>query len=260
MVDTFDKIKKLFGGSAFLCAICRKLAAKINKSVQELELRMTKLENQLRTAELERDALTAKVERIEGKADQVKEKVVGMEREIESGMEKAIIDAKEGMTAEMKEREERKENLVVYGMPESEREGAEERKEEDEEGVRRMARVVGVEEDDVVEVKFRAGRKVESGKPRPIIVKVRDGETREKMLRNARELGRKEEWKKVFIGPDLTFKQREEAREEDKKLREEAERKSDEAKNEGRTGGRYVVVGQRGRRRIVWWEERGRGD
>ena len=101
---------------------------------------------------------------------------------------------------------------------------------------------------------------MEGGKPRPIIVKVKDGETREKMLGNARELGRKEEWKRVFIGPDLTYKQREEAREEDGKLREEAERKTDEAKNEGRTGGRYVVVGQRGRRRIVWWEERGRGE
>ena len=54
------------------------------------------------------------------------------------------------------------------------------------------------------------------------------------------------------------FRQREEAREEEKRLREEAERRTEEAKNEGRSGGRFTVVGQRGRRRVVWWEERGR--
>ena len=259
-LDTCDKINKLFGGSAFLCVICRKLAAKVNKSMKEVEQRMTELENRLKTAELERNALAAKIERIEGKADQVKEKVVVIEKDIESGMEKAMIDAKEGMTAEMKEREERSGNLVVYGMPESEKVDAEERKREDEEKVQQMARVVGVEEEVRVEVKFRAGKKKEGGKPRPLILKLEDGEARERMLRNARELGRKEEWRKVFLGPDLTFKQREEAREEDKKLREEAERRSEEAKNEGRMGGRYVVVGQRGRRRVVWWEERGRRD
>ena len=257
-LDTFDKMKKLYGGSAFLCATCRKLAAKINKSVRDVELRMTDLENRLKTSELERNALAAKIERIEGKADQVKDKVVVMEKDIESGMEKAMIDAKAGVTAEMKEREERSENLVVYGVPESEKENAEDRKKEDEEKVQRMARVVGVEEGEKIEVKFRAGKKSEEGKPRPLIVKLEDAETRERMLRNSRELGRKEEWRKVFIGPDLTFKQREEAREEERKLREEAEKKSEEAKNEGRRGGRYVVVGQRGRRRVVWWEERGR--
>ena len=111
-VDSCDKILKLFGGSAFLCSICRKLATKINKSMRDLEVRMIDLDKKLKTAELERDALAAKVGRMESKTEQVTVKMVGMEKDIESGMEKAMIGAKEGVTAEMKEQEERSEGGI----------------------------------------------------------------------------------------------------------------------------------------------------
>ena len=113
-------------------------------------------------------------------------------------------------------------------------------------------------------MKFRAGRlrevegEEEESKPRPMVVRIEDDETRQRLLQNARKLAREEEWRKVFLSPDLTWQQREEARQEEKRLREEAERKTEEAKNGGREGGRYVVVGPRGRRRIVWREERDR--
>ena len=55
------------------------------------------------------------------------------------------------------------------------------------------------------------------------------------------------------MSQDLTWAQREEARKEEKQLREEAERKTEEAKKEGKKG-KFLVVGQRGRRRIVWTE------
>ena len=48
----------------------------------------------------------------------------------------------------------------------------------------------------------------------------------------------------------------------DAQLYEEAEKRTEEAKNEGRSGGRYRVVGQRGRRkeeggrRIEWRDDR----
>ena len=54
----------------------------------------------------------------------------------------------------------------------------------------------------------------------------------------------------------MTRRQREEANRREAKLREEATKKTDEAKNEGRRG-RYIVVGTRGSsRRVVWREER----
>ena len=60
----------------------------------------------------------------------------------------------------------------------------------------------------------------------------------------------------MFVRPDLTKKQRDEANRKEAKLREEATRRSEEAKNDGRKG-RYIVVGTRGSsRRVVWREER----
>ena len=253
-VDSCDKITKLFGGSAFLCFICRKLAAKINKSVREVEVRMAALEDELKKAKTERDALEAKVQRMESKSDQVKDKVVGMEKEIEAGMERTKTEVRNEMESEKKEREERSENVVVYGMSESEEEEAERRKEDDKAKFLEMVREIGVEVKGEVEVKFRAGKKRDDAKPRPMIVKVGDEEMRQRLMANARRLSLKEEWKRVFVSPDLTWQQREEARKEEKRLREEAERKNEEAENAGRSG-TYVLIGPRGKRRLVWRED-----
>ena len=253
-VDSCDKITKLFGGSAFLCFICRKLATKINKSIREFEVKMAAMETELKKEVAERKALEAKVERMESSSDQVRDKMAGMEREIESGMERTKKEVRDEMETERKEREERSENVVVYGMKESEKEEAEGRKEDDKTKFMEMAQEIGVEVEEA-EVKFRAGKKREDGKPRPMIVKVKDEDTKQRLLANARRLARKEEWKAVFISPDLTWQQREEGRKEEKKLREEAERLNEVAKNEGRRGV-HVVIGPRGRRRVAWREER----
>ena len=239
-----------------MCVICRKLASKINKSFREMEARMKDMEEELKKAELERKALAAKVERTESKSEQVNDKVSGMEKEMEAGMEKAKKEFKDEMETERKEREERRENVVVYGLTESEEEEPEMRKEEDKKKMLELAEEIGVEVNGEVDVKFRAGKKREDGKPRPMIVKVEDEETRQKIFANARRLARKEEWKRVFVSPDLTWKQREEAREEERKMRIEAEKKTEEAKNSGRVGGKFVLVGPRGKRRFAWREER----
>ena len=65
-----------------MCVICRKLASKLNKLFQEVEIRM--------------------------KTDQVKAVVIGMEKEIESGMEKAKNERTYEMTKELKEIEEKR--------------------------------------------------------------------------------------------------------------------------------------------------------
>ena len=52
-VDSCNKMNKIFGGSAFLCVICRKLVTKINKSIQDVEAKMADLEAELKKANLE---------------------------------------------------------------------------------------------------------------------------------------------------------------------------------------------------------------
>ena len=119
----------------------------------------------------------------------------------------------------------------------------------------KVVQAIGVEVKGEVEVKFRAGKQnTETGaRPRPMIVKISDDETREKIFRDARNLARVPDLKKVFVSQDLTWAQREEARKEEKRMKEEAESKTEEAKKEGKVG-KFLVVGQRGRRRVVWTE------
>ena len=254
-LDCCDKMNRLYGGSAFLCVSCRKLAAKLNGSVKALEQRMTAIEERLKTVELERDALKQQVEKTDNKADQVKEGIGRIEKEIEEGMEKAKNEVKEEVGNEMKEREARSGNVVLYGIVEKEEEDVEKRKEAELGTVKEVARDIGVELKGEVKVKFRAGKREETReRPRPLIVTIEDKESREKLLNEARKLARSEKWKTVYVSRDLTWKQRDEARKEEQRLRELGERRTEEAKKEGRKG-KYVVVGRRGSRRLVWFEE-----
>ena len=64
----------------------------------------------------------------------------------------------------------------------------------------------------------------------------------------------KDAWRNVYVAQDLTWRQREEARNEEKKLKEKAETKTRE-ENEAGKAGKYVVVGQRGKRWLKWIKE-----
>ena len=223
--------------------------------ISDAEQRANAAEARANTAELELQQVKAEIERMKNGTDQVKEQIVVMEREIETGMEQAKKEFKEELTVEMRTREEKACNIVIYGAKESEKESAAERVVEDERFVRDLAEEIEVEIVGEVEPKYRAGKKQEGGKARPLVVKVSDDETREKLLQNARLLGRKDDnWKSVFVALDLTNKEREEAKKKEDKMREEAKKRTEEeAKNGTRTGGRYVVAGMRGRERWIAW-------
>ena len=107
---------------------------------------------------------------------------------------------------------------------------------EDEEKVMQIMECVeaGVAKEDL-EVMFRAGKKREDGKLRPLIVRFKE-EKKEKVLNDARKLARKEEWKGVFLAPDLTPKQREEDRKKEEERKKEAEEKTSKSKAEGKQG------------------------
>ena len=245
-----------WGYSAFFCKCCRKATAKMTKTMKELKEEIDKLEKRIATMEKEREQVTKRVDDVEERAERMKAGLEGMEREVTSGMEKAKEEVKKEVHTEMKEQEERSENLVIYGLKERNEEEAASRMEAEKGKVLEMAGEVGVElTTEEVEVKFRAGKKPEEGaRPRPLIVKVKNEEKRERIRKNARLLSRTEEWKTVFISEDLTWQQREEARKQEKSLREEADRKTEEAKKEGKKG-KFRIVGPRGRRRMVWVEE-----
>ena len=245
-----DAISKYYGGSSFLCVVCRKVTSMLNHSMKEMGTKVLKMETELATAKLEHQVLAEKVVNLELKSRQVEGNVQKMEGEVALGMVKAKEEVKDEMRDEMKERESKKENIVVYGLKESDETDGLKRKDEDVSMVIRMATEIGVDFKGEVKSSFRAGKK-EGERPRPLIVTIEDEETRENILTNARRMSGKDEWKRVFVSHDLTWRQREEARKEEKKVREEAEKKTEEENNGGRVG-KYVVVGPRGGRRLRW--------
>ena len=245
--DYYDNVKKsveVFGLSAFLCRTCRKVVVKLTKGQKDMEGRM-------KAVERENETLRARVEVLE-------KKMTGYEgglKKVETGLEKAKEDVKEEVRLDFIEKEERSNNMVIYGLKESEKTDSKERVKEDEEKVLQIMESMEMEVVKAdVEVKFRAGKKREDGKPRPLIVRFKEEEKKERALNDARKLARKDEWKRVFLAPDLTPKQREEDRRKEEERKKEAEEKTAKATEEGKQG-KWIVVGQRGRRRVVWKEE-----
>ena len=243
----FDNVQKsceLFGSSAFLCKTCRKVVTKLTKGHKDLEARIKILEN-------ENESLVKRVEALEKKTSDNE----GGLKKVETGLEKAKEEVKEEVRLDMVEKEERRNNMVIYGLEESEKEEAKERAKDDQKTVKKLLEALEMEvEEDGMEVKFRAGKKREDGKPRPLIVRFKEEEKKDQLLIDARKLGRKEGWKKVFLAPDLTPRQREEDRKKEEERKKEAEEKNAKAREEGKQG-KWIVVGMRGRRRVVWKEE-----
>ena len=255
--EWFDNVKKaseLSGFSAFLCKICRKVLTSVKKSIKELRDDMKEMADKIVVLELEKVMLAQKLEKIEMKAERVNDRVVGVEKEVATGMEKAKEEVKNDVKSEMAQREERGDRVVVYGLEETKEEDPE-WKEKEKKKVEDILRHMGVEPQGDITVKFRAGRAREEGaKPRPLIVKLSDDETRVSFLRNAPKLSRIAETRRIYIAPDLTPQQQQEERKKEAELKEQAEKKNKEEKNGGTR--KWVVVGARGRRKVIDVEDR----
>ena len=65
-------------------------------------------------------------------------------------------------------------------------------------------------------------------------------------------MARKEGWKKVFVAPDLTPRQREEEKKKENERKKEAEEKTEKDQEDGKKG--RWIVGKGGQRRVVWTE------
>lgn len=116
---------------------------------------------------------------------------------------------------ELNEREKRKKNVIIYGVPESTKEVLTEKRAEDELKVSEIFSFI--EKSDVKPVYSRRLRSKDSSKPGPILVELTDVSVRNPVLLAAKKLRGSEDHKLVYISPDLT----EAERQLDYKLRQE---------------------------------------
>ena len=120
---------------------------------------------------------------------------------------------------EQMEKVQRKKNLVVYNLPESEEEQARDRYQEDEIACRKIFEVMEMENIQQKQL-IRLGKR-EEYKIRPVLVKLKDEEAAKEVLVRAKRLRFSEQYSGVFISKDLSRAEREKnLRKELKELRE----------------------------------------
>ena len=249
--DYFDNLKKMSDMSlaAFLCKTCRKVFGVVTKEMKSLKAEVKGLKDQLMVLELEKETLAQKVENLELKAERVKSQVEGFEKEVNVTVEKAREEMKMDVRSEMEQKSERGSNIVIFGLAETKETDTKKWKELEQKKVEELMTKIEVEGE--VQVMHRAGKpRAEGENPRPTIVKIANDEMREKVFKNASKLSKIVGMEKVFLNYDLTPQQREDDKKKETELKEEAARRTEEEEKNG-TGKKYIVVGSRGRRRVV---------
>ena len=249
--DNCKKSQEIQGYTGFLCKVCRKVFTTVMKALKEVKGELKDMANRVMILEQEKEVLAQKVESMEKGAEKVTERVEGVAKEVATGMKEAKEEVKKEVKSEMTAREANSSNICIYGLEETKEDDVAKWKEAENKKVMDMVEQIGVRVEGEIAVKFRAGRQREVGaKPRPLIVQVADDETRSRIFRNARLLSQEVRTRRVFIAQDLTPQQRDEDHKAELERKAEAAMKTEEAKNAGKRE-KYVVVGTRGRRRVV---------
>ncbi len=119
---------------------------------------------------------------------------------------------------EEKDKERRKLNITIGGIPESTAASATDKRSEDSLTVKNVLKNIGV---DVTPVSTQRVGKTNNDKPRILLVKLPTTKDKGQALKSAYKLGEKAETKNYSIRPDLTPRQQEQMR----RLREELKRK-----------------------------------
>ncbi len=259
MTDAFFKNleiqKKEMGQAFWACPSCISFAstfgAKVNQKLKEVNDRVDALQEKV-------DNNTIGLGEVQERVDTVEETVQKAEKAVEK-VEKTVTDmAKEleiGMYQEMRAREAIKRNLVIYGVKEPDQRltDSKDKMEADKDECEKIFIATGSKARKS-DIRFcrRLGEKGED-KERPVLLGMKSETIKCEVLDQAKEL-RNTVYKDVGIGPDQTRKQKQAEIE----LKEEADRKNrDKLTDEDRSKNlKWMVVGQRGEKRLVKVEER----
>jgi len=266
----------------WFCKNCNAGALKILKSVGKLEERIDRLEGGLMSEQKERQSEFNKVkqsiEEMEGglvsqqketetELNKVKQSIEETDKlfrnfvedklvsEVRKTVEEQVVDVREmvkhtdelrNASAELDDIESRRNNIILYRVPESSETLLEERKNADKRFCEQLlfSLNLGVIEEDIRKVQRLGKRNDDSGSSRPILIQLGSKHVKNLIMESLYKLKSLEmKFKNVIIAHDMTKKQREEC----KALVEEAKRKT----QSGSGDLVYRVRGLPGQMRIV---------
>ena len=140
-------------------------------------------------------------------------------------------------------RERKRKNIIIFGLSESDNDGA---------LVDSLCSDIGVQfatENDAHAI-FRVGKEASGGK-RPIVIKLKDDNKKYQILSNAKKLKGSIKWQKVVITHDLTKMECQEERQWEIELQHQAIEKNKGLSSHEKKSKSWKVIGGRGGRRIA---------
>ena len=217
-------------------------ASKLEQRISELEHKLLKYDNEV----------TPKITELE---DQIKINVQSNTAEKENAISDedlikfVVQEEMNKKSAEERDQENRKRNVVIYRVPEKKTDDVSERKSNDIEFVKDLLDGMfnmQMEDSDIEKI-YRLGR-WEDGKARPLLVTFRKHEDKEFVMTNLSNLKKPlDKFKGVAIAHDLHPKEREENR----KLVEEAKREHEVNNGESAENYRFLVVGRGQKKKVI---------
>lgn len=199
---------------------------KLRKHNVELEARIVKLETAAITKSMETETVSIATTWRDKLIGKKKEELTEEEKKIQKEQIKEVNDVVE----DARERERRKNNVVIFGLPESNAGTVEEKRKDDETKIKALITELAVK----VKVKriIRHKSKPNTEKPAVVVIELDSERERNSMLYSAKKLKNSQNNKKIFLSTDMTMLERARFN----SLRDEAKEK-----NATETGARWVV-------------------
>jgi hypothetical protein len=219
----------------------------LESKVSEMEIKVNSLPNSDEVKRIARDEIDDAIEAtIETKIEEtIDSRIDGLHpnQPIPANM----ICSK--VISEAKDRESRVLNVIMYGIPESAETDNDKRKEDDSKHVTAVLTEIEAHPSDQEQMQMRRLGKLEATKTRPILITVKEADTKKNILTNAKKLKKSQLYKGVGIAHDLTKCQREVL----KNLQEEARKTSTPET-------KYIVIGNPDNWRVVQKKEKEQGE
>ena len=221
------------GGAYWNCKTCDVVARKIAQEIKNLNLKSTQMRVDI-------DQNTEDISKQKDWNQQMEKRVEKLSNE--NSNNDAVFD-------EIRERQKRRKNLVIHQIPEppsSMTRGADRLDHDVKKVIEIFDFLLCPTTKDGIKFIYRPGERSESGRPRPVILCLKDTGARDYILENSRKLAGSS-WNHISIIPDLTAQQHK----EEEKLRKTAEKRNSEMNSDESQMWEWVLVGMRGERELI---------
>ena len=235
--DTYARERDLIASIRAMCSLFKEVVVRANEQKERaegLERRVEILEKELRKKHSN--------EHLGGASTSSMADSQLFTTKLKSNVVNAVV-------SDLKERQTREKNIVIYGLAEPIESGEDSSaKDKDRTSVENVLKIVGINTENIKIHRLKSNKK-----PSPVVVELVNKTARDEALRGAKVLRENEQFNGIYINPDLTLAERIEAKE----LRDERNRLNKDLKDKKENGNEqidYYYVVRRGK--VVKWHQK----